>query len=197
MTNKQITQITDGDGKGAFDIHQTILALKREMGVAFVELGRLLKKVRDEGYFQVLGYDSFQSYVVNSELGFRTRTAYYYIEIYKWFVSKLGFTPDYIGTIGQDKLLRVLEILKKEFDESEKYPLPQLKERAENLMNEAGELRPVDFDKKYKDEEKQKGHTNYLAPPEYFRCSCHGKWRIVIPLDDCCPKWLLEIKKKK
>lgn len=194
---KQQSQITAGEGKGAFEIHQNILVLKRTMGIAFVELGRLLKMVRDEDYYQVLGYDSFQSYVINSELGFKRRTAYYYIEIYEWFVNRLGFTPDYVGEIGQDKLLRVLDILKREFDESSKYSFTQLKERAESLISEAEELRPVDFEKKHVDEVKQIGHKEYLAPPEYFRCECHGKWRIVLPLKDCCPKWIDEVKKKK
>ena len=70
-----------------------------------------------------------------------------------------------------------------------------MKERAEQLMLEIQELRPVDFEKKYKDDKKQDGHEKYLAPPEYFRCDCHGKWRIVIPIEDCCPKWLDEVIK--
>ena len=186
--------ITVKEGEGAFEVHQTILALKKTMGMAFVELGRLLKRIRDEGYYQVLGYDSFGSYVVNSELGFKRRTAYYYIEIYDWFIEKLGFTPDYIGAIGQDKLMRVLEILKEEFSQSEKYPFNMLKERAESLMTEAEELRPVDFEKKHHDEKKQEGHKNYLAPPEYFRCEKCGKWKIVVPVDECCPDWILEFR---
>jgi hypothetical protein len=179
--------------EGAFELHKEIIELKNKMGFAFVELGRMLKTVRDEGYYQVLGYDSFQSYVINSELGFKRRTAYYYIEIYDWFVYRLGFTSDYIGTIGQDKLLRVLEILKKEFEDSEKYPIAQLKARAESLINESESLRPVDFEKKYKDEKKQEGHEDYLPPPEYVRCDKCGKWKIILPLSECCTGFLSDM----
>ena len=63
-------------GEKAFKAHKVLLAIKRKVGMAFVEMGRLLKVIRDEGYFEVLGYDSFQSYVINSELGFKRRTAY-------------------------------------------------------------------------------------------------------------------------
>jgi len=188
-------EITAEQGKGAFEIHQNILALKQQMGVAFLELGRFLKQIRDEGYYQVLGYDTFTSYVINSELGFSRRTAYNYIELFEWYIDRLGFTSEYIGTIGQDKLMRVLEILKKEFEQAETYPFMQLKARAESLMTEAEELRPVDFQKKHKDEEKQQGHVDYLAPPEYVRCDKCGKWRIILPVDDCCPDWLEEVVK--
>jgi len=187
-----MSKITERQGEGAFEVHQNILSLKKQMGIAFVELGRLLKKVRDENYFQVLGYDSFQSYVINSELGFKRRTAYYYIEIYEWYVEKLSYTVLALAEIGQDKLLRALPMIKEEYKQ---LPYPKMKKRVEQLIDEVQDLRPVDFEKKYKDENKQDGHKDYLAPPEYFRCECHGKWRLVIPLEDCCPKWLEEVKK--
>jgi hypothetical protein len=180
-----MNEITAVQGEGAFELHQSILSLKKQMGLSFVELGRLLKKIRDYGYFQVLGYDTFSSYVINSELGFSRRTAFYYIEIYEWYVDKLAYTAESLAELGYDKLLKLLPMVK---DGAER-------EKVDDLMNEVQELRPVDFEKKYKDEQKQDGHETYLAPPEYFRCECHGKWHIVIPIEDCCPKWLEEVKK--
>ena len=185
-------EITEAQGKGAFEIHQSILTLKKQMGMAFVELGRLLKQIRDEGYYQVLGYDTFSSYVINSELGFKRRTAYYYIEIYEWYVEKLTFEAQYLAEVGQDKLLRALPIIKEEYP---KLPFQELKIRAEQLMLEVQELRPVDFDKKHKDDEKQEEFEDRLAPPEYFRCDCHGKWIIVVPMDDCCPDFLRSFRR--
>ena len=187
-----MNEITEKEGEGAFEVHQDILNLKKQMGMAFVELGRLLKKIREEGYYQVLGYDTFTSYVINSELGFSRRTAYYYIEIYEWYVEKLAYEAQYLAEVGQDKLLRVLPMIKEAYP---KLTFPQMRIRADQLMLEVEELRPVDFEKKYKDEQRQEGHGEYLAPPEYFRCECHGKWHIVLPIEDCCPKWLKEVKK--
>ena len=176
-----IQKITEQQGEVAFNAHQEILTLKKEMGMAFVKLGMLLKKVRDDGYYNVLGYNSFQSYVINSELGFSRRTAYNYIEIYEWYVEKFAYGMEYLAELGQDKLMRLLPVLKKESPN---------KEKIESLIEEVRELRPVDFAKKYKDDKKQIGHEDYLSPPEYFRCSCHGKWIITVPVEDCCPEWI-------
>ena len=185
-------ELTEKQGEGAFEIHQSILALKKQMGMAFVELGRQLKIIRDEGYYQVLGYDTFTSYVINSEVGFSRRTAYNYIEIYEWYVEKLAYEAQYLAEIGQDKLLRALPIIRVEYP---KLTYPKLKERAEQLMSEIQELRPVDFTKKYKDEKINEGHEEYLAPPEYFRCDKCGKWKIVVPISDCCEDWLKDLYK--
>lgn len=182
----------DIEAKGAFEIHQEALALKRSMGIAFVELGRILKTIRDKGHFQVLGYDSFQSYVVNSELGFKRRTAYYYIEIYEWYVEKLSYDSQFLAEVGQDKLIKALSIIKQDYSDC---PLIEMRQRTEDLINEVKELRPVDFEKKYKDDKANDGHDDYLAPPEYVRCEKCGKWKLIIPLSECCPEWLEEFEK--
>jgi hypothetical protein len=175
---------TVASGKKAFQIHQDVLILKKRMGTSFVEMGRLLKLIRDCGYYKTLGYDDFQSYIINSELGFKRRTAYYYIEIYEWYVVKFKYETEKLADLGYDKLVTLLPIIKK--DEL----------NAKNLIKDAEVLRPVDFNKKYKDEEKQEGHEGYLAPPEYFRCECHGKWKIVVPIEDCCEGWLKEFRER-
>ena len=184
-----MNEITETQGKNAFELHKSIVRLKVQMGVAFLELGRLLKEIRDKELFKVLGYDSFQAYLTDSELGFKRRTAYYYIEIYEWYVGKLSYDEQYLAEIGHDGLIRMLPIVKKEYPNM---PESRLKE----LMMDAKELRHGDFDKKYKDEEKQNGHDDYLSPPEYFRCECHSKWRIIVPREDCCPEWLKEFTKQ-
>ena len=193
-------EITTKQGKDAFEVHQDILILKKQMGMAFVELGRLLKKIRDEEYYQVLGYDTFTSYVINSDLGFKRRTAYYYIEIYEWFVEKLGYKVQAVAKIGYDKLTKLLPIIKKEYDEANGDKLISssvLKERVSELVLEAKELRPVDFEKKYKDDRINEGQEEYLAPPEYFRCDKCKKWIIVVPKEDCCKEWLKKFRSKK
>lgn len=183
-----MNEITPAQGKKAFENHQRVLELNNQAGIAIIETGRILKEIRDEKQFVALGYDTFTSYLINSELGFKRRTGYYRIEIYEWFVEKLGYDVQLLAQIGYDKLRRVLPVIKK-------LPAPKKKE-VKNLITEVKELRPIDFDKKYKDEEKQKKFKDFLPPPEYLRCDCHGKWIIVVPIDDCCPKWLLSMKSK-
>jgi hypothetical protein len=188
-----MNKITEKQGAGAFEIHQNILALKKQMGVAFIELGRLLKQIRDENYYQVLGYDNFTSYIINSELGFSRRTAYNYIEIYEWYVEKLAYETQFLAEIGQEKLRRALYIIKEEYP---KLPYFELRKYAGQLITEVKELRPVDFEKKRKDDKLNEGYEDYLAPPEYFRCDKCGKWKMVIPIEDCCPDWLMDFKKQ-
>ena len=183
-----MNEITAAQGVEAYAVHQCVLELKRKMGMAFIEMGKLLKDIKDNRHFEVLGYDTFTSYVINSELGFKRRTAYYYIEIYEWFVEKLGYDMQVLAEIGYDKLMRALPIIKK---------LPeQEKNEVEIVITEVQELRPVDFEKKYKDEKKQEGFEDFLPPPEYLRCEKCGKWIIVIPIDECCEDWLKLMKKK-
>jgi len=161
--------------------HREILTLKRNMGMAFVVLGELLKDIRDKKFYEELGYKNFTSYVVNSELGFKRSTAYYYIEIFEFFAQKLKWKQEKIAEMGYDKLVRLMPVIKKN------------PEKTDALVIDAEVLRPYDFNKKYRDEEKQKGHEDVLAPPEYFRCEKCGKWKIVIPIDDCCPEFIKEI----
>lgn len=178
-------------GDEAHELHKNIVALKNQMGMAFVMMGKFLKDVRDKEYFKVLGYDNFISYVVNSELGFEKRTAYYYIEICEWFVEKFGYDEKRLAEIGYYRLVRLLPIVKKAH---KALPESKIRGRVDILVDEIQVLRPIDFKKKYKDEKANDGHDDYLAPPEYFRCECHKKWRLTVPLEDCCPVFLGELK---
>lgn len=189
-----MNKITAKQGETAFGLHQKILELKEQMGVRFLTMGKLLKELKDKEYFKVLGYDTFTSYVINSEIGFKRSTAFGYIELYNWFVERLGFSVQRIGHLSLNEMNRVLSVLKKEFEKSKKYPFEQLKSRSQELVSEVKDLRPVDFKKKYKDEEKQQGHDDYLAPPEYVRCDKCGKWKIIVPVQDCCKEWLKQMK---
>ena len=199
-----MNEITEAQGKEAYQVHQSVLELKRQMGIAFVEMGRLLKVVRDNKYYEVLGYDTFTSYVINSELGFKRRTAYYYVEIYEMFIEELGYKVQAVAQIGYDKLCKALPIVRKhiviesEIKTNVKEGVDDLsfKTRIGEILTDAQELRPVDFAKKYKDEKKQEDFDDFLSPPEYFRCKKCNKWKIVIPIEDCCEEWLKIMKKK-
>ena len=188
----RMNKITEKQGKSAFHAHELILTLKRKMGMAFITMGRLLKIIRDNEYYKVLSYDSFASYVENSELGFKRRTAYYYIEIYEWFVCKLQYKNEKLAEIGYDKLIKLLPIIKR----ADRLSPTKRKERVELLVDDVQQLRPVDFGKKYKDEKKSEDFEDYLEPPEYFRCKDCGKWILIVPVEDCCENFLKNMQKK-
>jgi len=170
----------EAQGKTAFEIHQRVINLKTQMGLSFVAMGGLLKQIRDGELFKVLDYPTFTAYVVNSELGFMRRTAYYYIEIFEWFVDRLNYKPEKLAELGYDKLLKLLPLIKSD------------PENAHQLMIEAESLKTSDFEKRRKDEKVEGTGEGFLAAPEYVKCSCHGKWKIIVPKEDCCPDFLSE-----
>jgi len=93
---------------------------------------------------------------------------------------------------------RVLSALKdyyKGIDKDVKSVSPAVvKYKSDELIAEVGDLRPVDFNKKYRDVKKQEGFKEYLTPPEYFRCDKCGKWILIVPIQDCCPEFLDKFK---
>lgn len=194
-----MNDITTKQGRIAFDLHKKILELKEQMGIRFLMMGKLLSELNDKEYYKALGYDNFTSYVINSELGFKRSTAFGYIELHKWFVEKLGYTVQCVGRLSLNEMNRVLSALKDYYRGIGKEIKTQspavVKYKSDELMAEVGELRPVDFNKKYRDVKKQEGFEEYLAPPEYFRCDKCGKWILIVPIQDCCPDFLDKFKK--
>ena len=168
-------------GELAFSVHESIVKLKRNMGVAFLRLGELLKKVKDGKLYERLDYPTFRDYLHSPEVGINWRTGYYYIEIWEMFIERLGYTPEFLIGYSYDRLRKLLPIVKKENEAG-----------AKEIMEQAKELRWVDFERQFKDEKKQEKFKDRLAPPEYFRCDECGKRNIVVPVEECCPKWLKE-----
>lgn len=163
----------------ANSLHEQLIQYKKSMGVMLFGIAEILKKIQDNEYYENLGYDSFSDYVQSPEVGFHLRTAYYYIDIYETFILEKGFSPEELMDYSYDKLRKLLPIIKKEKD-------------TEEVMDKALALKWVDFEKNYKEVKENDGHKDYLSAPEFYRCSCHGKYTIAIPIDDCCPDFLKE-----
>lgn len=160
----------------AFDLHAELIQIKKNLGIGFLKLGNILKIIRDEGFYTTLDYVSFNEYLASPEVSISYRTAFYYIDIWETFVEKLGYKMEELSEYSYDKLRRLLPVVKKEKDTKE-------------VMEKALALRWSDFNKEYRDGEKNKGFPDYLAPPEYWRCKCHNKWVIVCPVNDLCPEF--------
>jgi hypothetical protein len=150
------------------------------MGTMMFSLAEILKKIRDSELYIPLGYDTFVEYVQNPEVGLNVRTAYYYIEIYETYIEKLKYTPEQLSEYSYDKLRRLIPIVNGRSDTQE-------------VMEKALSLRWSDFSKQYKDDKANEGYEDYLPTPEFYRCSCHSKWVISIPLSECCESYLREM----
>ena len=168
---KALTKISKGIP--AFRTHQELLALKRQMGLAFLRMGRLLKKIKNDELYLALDYPTFRDYLHSPEVEIHWRTAYYYIDIWETFIERLGYKVEELSEYSYDKLRRLLPIVKK-------------KENVKEVMEKALALRRVDFEREMKGEQRNEGFEDYLAPPEFWRCKNCGKWVIVIPEEDVC-----------
>jgi hypothetical protein len=175
----------------AINLHERLLQFKRQLGYAMFAIAEILKEIKDKELYVPLGYESFAEYVNNPEIGMNSRTAYYYIQIYETFIEGLGYTAEQLQEYSYDRLRKLAPIVRKQLQEAS----GGVQEVSE-VMDDAAALRWYDFEKKYKDIEKNEGHEEYLEAPEYYRCEKCGKWLISIPLEDCCDDWLLAVHKE-
>lgn len=167
----------------AHSLHKRLLDLKRQLGYIMFEVAEILKNIKDNKLYEPLGYESFSEYVRNPEIGMNSRTAYYYIQIYEVFIERLGYRPEQLEEYSYDRLRKLAPIITERLEGKKEEEVTQ-------IMDDAAALRWYDFEKMYKDKEKNEGHEEYLEAPEYYRCSDCGKWIISVPVSDCCDSYL-------
>jgi len=88
----------------AFVNDQDIKKLKKELNFGFLAMAKLLTANLDGKFYQMLGYDTFDSYIAQEDLGFQRRTAYTLIGIYKDLILGLNVQPVALDTIDYTKL---------------------------------------------------------------------------------------------
>jgi hypothetical protein len=88
----------------AFTVDLHIRQLKKVSNQTHLELARLLKEVRDNKYYEVLGEATFESYIARPELGFSKSSVYRFIGIYETYIEKLKVPHEVIETMDYNKL---------------------------------------------------------------------------------------------
>lgn len=122
----------------AFDLYQETIALIRQQAGLFLQLGQALKRIRDEKLYQYMGeggFETFNRFLNNPEIGLRQSTAYLYIRIYEYYVGELKLNQEDVLKIGVAKLMRFLPALKK-----------KTVEEAKELILNVGEMTVYDTD---------------------------------------------------
>ncbi len=110
--------------------------LLRSQGGIFLEIGRILKILRDEGLYGQLGeYQSWVAFLNEGGLGIRKSSAYAYIAIYETYVMRLGIHPDLLSDVPWDKLQLALPLARR----------AQTREEAEEAVVKARELSRSDL----------------------------------------------------
>ena len=77
MTSKTLAQT-------AHDLREELLAIKLVTTEHFFRTGEILKEIRDEEYWKT-GYESFEAYYSDPDLGFKTSTVYHAIKLVETF----------------------------------------------------------------------------------------------------------------
>jgi len=178
----------------AHSLHRQLLLLKNQLGNTMFAIAEILKNIKDNQLWLPLGYENFSEYVRSPEIGFNSRTAYYYIQIYEVFVKRLKMNPEQLEGYSYDRLRKLAPIIIEELESSED------SQEIQQIMDDAISLRWYDFEKVYKDKKENEGFEDYLETPEFFRCSCHKKWIIAVPVTDLCPDFMdtfYELLKKR
>lgn len=171
-------------GTLAIDLHNKLLEMKKVMSDVLFGVASILKEIKDKRLYELLGYESFGEYVQSPDIGINMRTAYYYIEIYETFILKLSYKPEDLREFSYDKLRKLLPTVRS---------IEPIEGKIQKVMDDARVLRWYDFNKQYKDDSKNVDFKEYLPAPEYYRCQCHGKWIISVPIDECCDNYLVDL----
>jgi hypothetical protein len=122
------------DIQRAYDIRQSIIAKKRDIQEAFIDLGELFSEVIDKSLWKLSGSDSLAAFCADPEIGFSEKTAYQYAGLYKRWLLEWGVDREKLIRIGPAKL----EIIKKKYEAADADGREELLGRAEH--NSVGDL---------------------------------------------------------
>lgn len=143
-----------------------------EQGITFLEIGRLLKIIRDEELFKYLGdggYDSFKMFLAGGDIGLKPSSSYALIEIYDTYVLKLGYEHERLAQIPWTRL-QALSATIKAHDGSE----------ADEWLAKAETLGNGDFMTEIREARGNAGHEHPIPFPTIYRCKDCGLWRIEV-----------------
>jgi len=129
--------------KEAFELYHNLQLAIKNQGKLYLIIGQTLKKIRDEKTYNYLGeggFDSFQQFLNNAEIGFRPATAYLYIRLYEYYIERLKLAVEEVVEVPMNRLMRLLPALKQKTD----------KESIEIVQN-FKTLTNFDFDKELKE----------------------------------------------
>lgn len=105
---------TEQAANEAFENDSSIRAIKDSLQVSFLELAKVLKENRDRKYWETLGYDTFEAYIANPDIGFERSTIYNLIAIYERFVLEYDVQPAGLAKTYYSKLTEILPVVTKD-----------------------------------------------------------------------------------
>ena len=125
---------------------------KCEIAKNFLTLGKLLKECLDEGYWKLLGSESFEAYVAQPEIALSRSYAYQVVKLYEVYVQKLGLATETLQAIGPHRLIRLL-------------PAAEDGRFDEEMLGKAASLSLSDLETEYRGEKRHKKREREI---EYY-----------------------------
>lgn len=152
----------------AFEAWKMLLVAKRNSDAMFLVIGKLLKDVRDKKLFEVLDYESFNSFLSSEELGFSREKAYLCIRAYEYLVEHLALDPEKVGQLNIGRINQMLPYVKKIEEE-------QGREEAIKQIENLDSLRHGDFIRKINEERKSsKPQVYWLEEKQMWKVDFWG-----------------------
>jgi len=153
----------------AWEIYTFLQHALRKQVELFIDIGKALKTMRDDKLYLQLGkggFDTFQQFLNNAEIGLRPSTAYLYIRIYEYFYERLKLTQEEIVAIPITRLMRLLPILKEKDDIEAKKIVEKVSGLTtydyDQIINED----KLEIDKPYLFQDKETGKYIFEFKPE-------------------------------
>jgi hypothetical protein len=96
----------------AHENYRELCFRKSEIETGFLVMARLLKENRDQGYWKLLGYDSFEIFLADPDLAFKRSTAYNLIRHTELYENELGIPEELLVSIGSRRLQIIAPVVK-------------------------------------------------------------------------------------
>lgn len=159
VAEKKLIQPSAKRGKIARRLENDLLELRRRMGRNFLEMGKILKVIRDKEYYRELGYDTVTEWLSSPDVAISASWAWNFIAIYEIFMERHKLEPDRILDISYNKLTQIIPVVRKSPDQ------------IEDWLNKAEVLRRIDLQKEIKEhriEKRIKREKKKRDDPEEF-----------------------------
>jgi hypothetical protein len=109
LHNQDLKDNLELQANRAKEVFTTIKGIKTHLSDNLLTLGELLSEARSNGYAELMGYDSFGSYLEATELDMSERQAYYLIKIID-NSRTLGITRDELKASKMSKLKEIFSL---------------------------------------------------------------------------------------
>jgi len=110
----------------AYEVDVELKDIKKNLNYSFMGMGYYLHGIREKKLFELLDYESFNSYISQPELSIKRATAYKLIGIYETFSLKHGVSHERLLDIDYGKL----DMIRTQVDEDN---LEDMLQKAESL----------------------------------------------------------------